>query len=73
MRADDPILANSPEEAITVMRRRAQKLERELIEAKVMLQIFDVAISTGVWPEPNSQCHKKIQKLHKTEARDRDS
>jgi len=29
--ADAPILANNPEEAIIVMRRRAQELERKLI------------------------------------------
>jgi len=31
--------------------------------AIVMLQVFDASIATGIWPQPDSPCHKKLKEI----------
>lgn len=32
-------------------------------EARVMLQVFNACIKTGVYPKPDSPCHKKLEEI----------
>ena len=48
--------------AAAAVRESADRLTA-LMAARVMLQVFDVSIATGVWPKPESLCHKNIREI----------
>ena len=56
--------AANPSRLIEIMLTKHKQIERELNEAKVMLQICDVAIATGVWPQHDSPCHQKLREIY---------